>query len=109
MWNLVLWFMQAATVMVISLAKGIGKFKWKDFVCIMILFLISSISFTKENSCEDFVAVVMVEVLYNENWIKIVLKFLDPGDRLSVKVGDNIPEDVQLVEGNPLKLCETIS
>ncbi|KAG8375333.1 hypothetical protein BUALT_Bualt10G0089300 [Buddleja alternifolia] len=82
MWNPLSWVMEAAALMAIVLANGDGRPPdWQDFVGIVaLLFINSTISFIEENNA---------------------------GDIISIKLGDIIPADARLLEGDPLKVDQS--
>ncbi|KAK8261970.1 hypothetical protein V6Z11_D13G225700 [Gossypium hirsutum] len=112
MWNPLSWVMEAAAIMAIVLANGGGKPPdWPDFVGIVTLLLINStISFIEENSAGNAAAALMAglapktKVLRDGKWSEQEASILVPGDIISVKLGDIIPADARLLEGDPLKI-----
>ncbi|KAH0707005.1 hypothetical protein KY289_012081 [Solanum tuberosum] len=112
MWNPLSWVMEAAAIMSIVLANGGGKPPdWPDFVGIMVLLVINStISFIEENNAGNAAAALMAnlapktKVLRDGKWSEEDASLLVPGDLISVKLGDIIPADARLLEGDPLKI-----
>ncbi|KAH7554029.1 hypothetical protein JRO89_XS12G0098600 [Xanthoceras sorbifolium] len=115
MWNPLSWVMEAAAIMAIALANGGGKPPdWQDFVGIITLLLINStISFIEENNAGNAAAALMArlapkaKVLRDGKWIEEDAAVLVPGDIISVKLGDIIPADARLLEGDPLKIDQS--
>ncbi|XP_071915205.1 plasma membrane ATPase 1-like isoform X1 [Coffea arabica] len=115
MWNPLSWVMEAAAVMAIALANGGGKPPdWQDFVGISILLLInSSISFYEENNAGNAAAALMArlspkaKVLRDGSWSEQDASILVPGDIISIKLGDIIPADARLLDGDPLKIDQS--
>lgn len=115
MWNPLSWVMEAAAVMAIALANGGGKPPdWQDFVGILILLLInSSISFYEENNAGNAAAALMArlspkaKVLRDGSWSEQDASVLVPGDIVSIKLGDIIPADARLLDGDPLKIDQS--
>ncbi|KAJ1386896.1 P-type ATPase [Sesbania bispinosa] len=115
MWNPLSWVMEAAAIMAIALANGGGKPPdWQDFVGIITLLLINStISFIEENNAGNAAAALMArlapkaKVLRDGKWIEEDASILVPGDIISVKLGDIIPADARLLEGDPLKIDQS--
>ncbi|XP_022133897.1 plasma membrane ATPase 3-like isoform X2 [Momordica charantia] len=115
MWNPLSWVMEAAAIMAIALANGGGKPPdWQDFVGIITLLLINStISFIEENNAGNAAAALMArlapkaKVLRDGKWIEEEASVLVPGDIISVKLGDIIPADACLLEGDPLKIDQS--
>ncbi|XVE71092.1 hypothetical protein DITRI_Ditri10aG0122700 [Diplodiscus trichospermus] len=115
MWNPLSWVMEAAAVMAIVLANGGGKPPdWQDFVGIVTLLIINStISFIEENNAGNAAAALMAglapktKVLRDGKWGEQEAAILVPGDIISVKLGDIIPADARLLEGDALKIDQS--
>ncbi|KAF2315999.1 hypothetical protein GH714_040794 [Hevea brasiliensis] len=115
MWNPLSWVMEAAAIMAIALANGGGKPPdWQDFVGIITLLLINStISFIEENNAGNAAAALMArlapqaKVLRDGRWSEQDAAVLVPGDIISIKLGDIIPADARLLEGDPLKIDQS--
>ncbi|KAF3444748.1 hypothetical protein FNV43_RR14441 [Rhamnella rubrinervis] len=115
MWNPLSWVMEAAAIMAIALANGGGKPPdWQDFVGIITLLLINStISFIEENNAGNAAAALMAhlapkaKVLRDGKWIEEDASILVPGDIISIKLGDIIPADSRLLDGDPLKIDQS--
>ncbi|MCL7023621.1 hypothetical protein MKW94_025444, partial [Papaver nudicaule] len=115
MWNPLSWVMEAAAVMAIVLANGGGVGPdWEDFVGIVCLLVINStISFIEENNAGNAAAALMArlapksKVLRDGRWQEQDAAILVPGDIISIKLGDIIPADARLLEGDPLKIDQS--
>ncbi|XP_055822431.1 plasma membrane ATPase 4 [Solanum dulcamara] len=115
MWNPLSWVMEAAAIMAIALANGDGKPPdWQDFVGIVCLLVINStISFIEENNAGNAAAALMAglapktKVLRDGRWSEQEAAILVPGDIISVKLGDIVPADARLLEGDPLKIDQS--
>ncbi|XP_051123243.1 plasma membrane ATPase 1-like [Andrographis paniculata] len=115
MWNPLSWVMEVAAVMAIALANGGGKPPdWQDFVGIItLLFINSTISFIEENNAGNAAAALMArlapkaKVLRDGQWREEEAAILVPGDIVSIKLGDIIPADARLLEGDPLKIDQS--
>ncbi|KAK6153369.1 hypothetical protein DH2020_013008 [Rehmannia glutinosa] len=115
MWNPLSWVMEAAAIMAIALANGGGKPPdWQDFVGIITLLVINStISFIEENNAGNAAAALMArlapkaKVLRDGRWSEEEASILVPGDIISIKLGDIIPADARLLEGDPLKIDQS--
>lgn len=115
MWNPLSWVMEAAAVMSIALANGGNKPPdWQDFVGIIALLLINStISFIEENNAGNAAASLMAQlapkakVLRDGRWSEEDAACLVPGDIISIKLGDIVPADARLLEGDPLKIDQS--
>ncbi|KAL8097990.1 hypothetical protein AgCh_030934 [Apium graveolens] len=115
MWNPLSWVMEAAAIMAIALANGGGKPPdWQDFVGIITLLVINStISFIEENNAGNAAAALMArlapkaKVLRDGKWNEEDAAELVPGDIISIKLGDIVPADARLLEGDPLKIDQS--
>ncbi|XP_058067547.1 ATPase 9, plasma membrane-type [Magnolia sinica] len=112
MWNPLSWVMELAALMAIALANGGGKPPdWPDFLGIVVLLIINStISFIEENNAGNAAAALMAglapktKVLRSGKWTEQDASILVPGDIISIKLGDIVPADARLLEGDPLKI-----
>ncbi|KAI4377297.1 hypothetical protein MLD38_014952 [Melastoma candidum] len=115
MWNPLSWVMECAAIMAIALANGGGKAPdWQDFVGIVALLIINStISFIEENNAGNAAAALMAglapktKVLRDGKWSEQEAAILVPGDIISIKLGDIVPADARLLEGDPLKIDQS--
>ncbi|GKV50374.1 hypothetical protein SLEP1_g57081 [Rubroshorea leprosula] len=115
MWNPLSWVMEAAAIMAIVMANGAGRPpNWQEFVGIVALLLINStISFIEENKAGNAEAALMAglapktKVLRDGRWSEQDASILVPGDIITVKLGDIIPADARLLEGDPLKIDQS--
>ncbi|CAK9874914.1 unnamed protein product [Sphagnum jensenii] len=115
MWNPLSWVMEAAALMAIVLANGQGlPPDWEDFLGILVLLLVNStISFIEENNAGNAAAALMAhlapktKVLRDGRWSEQEAVILVPGDIISIKLGDIIPADARLLEGDPLKIDQS--
>ncbi|KAL2462138.1 ATPase 9 [Abeliophyllum distichum] len=115
MWNPLSWVMEIAAIIAIALANGQGKPPdWQDFVGIAVLLVINStISFVEENNAGNAAAALMAglapktKVLRDGRWSEQEAAILVPGDVVSIKLGDIIPADARLLEGDPLKIDQS--
>ncbi|KAL0358334.1 UNVERIFIED_CONTAM: ATPase 8, plasma membrane-type [Sesamum angustifolium] len=92
MWNPLSWVMELAAIMAIVLANG---------------------GFIEENNAGNAAAALMAglapktKVLRDGKWSEQDASILVPGDLISVKLGDIIPADARLLEGDPLKIDQS--
>ncbi|KAJ4831274.1 ATPase 8, plasma membrane-type, partial [Turnera subulata] len=115
MWNPLSWVMEAAAIMAIVMANGGGRAPdWQDFVGIVVLLVINStISFIEENNAGNAAAALMAglapktKVLRDGKWSEQEAAILVPGDMISIKLGDIVPADARLLEGDPLKIDQS--
>ncbi|GLT58309.1 hypothetical protein SLA2020_312110 [Shorea laevis] len=115
MWNPLSWVMEAAAIMAIVMANWGGRPpNWLEFVGIVVLLLINStISFIEENKAGNAAAALMTglapktKVLRDGRWSEQDASILVPGDIITIKLGDLIPADARLLEGDPLKIDQS--
>ncbi|KAH9297052.1 hypothetical protein KI387_028734, partial [Taxus chinensis] len=115
MWNPLSWVMEMAAIMAIALANGDGKPPdWQDFLGIVVLLVINStISFIEENNAGNAAAALMAglapktKVLRDGRWQEEDASILVPGDIISIKLGDIVPADARLLEGDALKIDQS--
>lgn len=114
MWNPLSWVMEAAAVMALALANGGGQGPdWQDFVGIVCLLVINStISFIEENNAGNAAAALMARLalktkVLRGQWQEQDAAILVPGDIISIKLGDIIPADARLLEGDPVKIDQS--
>ncbi|KAL6141099.1 hypothetical protein ACLB2K_059390 [Fragaria x ananassa] len=115
MWNPLSWVMEIAAIMAIALANGGGRPPdWQDFVGITCLLIINStISFIEENNAGNAAQALMAglapktKVLRDGRWSELEAAILVPGDVVSIKLGDIVPADARLLEGDPLKIDQS--
>ncbi|XP_061362901.1 plasma membrane ATPase 1-like isoform X1 [Gastrolobium bilobum] len=119
MWNPLSWVMEAAAIMAIAMAHGGVNLHlifgdYQDFAGIIILLVINStISFIEENNAGNAAAALMArlapkaKVLRDGKWSEEDASVLVPGDIISIKLGDIIPADARLLEGDPLKIDQS--
>ncbi|KAF8780137.1 hypothetical protein HU200_001797 [Digitaria exilis] len=115
MWNPLSWVMEFAAIMAIGLANGDHRPPdWQDFVGIVALLLINStISFWEENNAGSAAKELMAnlaprtKVLRDGRWSDEDAAVLVPGDIISIKLGDIIPADARLLQGDPLRIDQS--
>ncbi|KAM3315783.1 hypothetical protein ACQJBY_034112 [Aegilops geniculata] len=115
MWNPLSWVMEAAAIMALVLANGGSQGPdWEDFVGIVCLLIINStISFVEENNAGNAAASLMArlaprtKVLRDGQWQELDAYVLVPGDIISIRLGDIVPADARLLEGDPLKIDQS--
>jgi len=108
LWGPIPWMIEAAAIL--SLVAQ----KWEDFIIIMVLLVTNVvIDFLQESR-----ALSALQVL-KQKWVKTTLvlrdgkfkeiqtSFLVPGDIIKLKIGDMIPADVKLVEGEYLMVDQS--
>ncbi|WVZ55730.1 hypothetical protein U9M48_006354 [Paspalum notatum var. saurae] len=116
MWNPLSWVMEAAAVMALVLGNGGSQGPdWEDFLGIVCLLVINSIiSFIEENNAGNAAADLMArlalktKVVRDGQWQELDASILVPGDIIRIKLGDIIPADARLLEGDPMKVDQSV-
>ncbi|KAG6551256.1 hypothetical protein Mapa_007182 [Marchantia paleacea] len=112
MWNPLSWVMEFAAIMsVVFLPK---KPDYYDLGGIIGLLVINStISFIEENNAGNAAAALMARLapttkaLRDGKWAEMDAALLVPGDIIAIKLGDIIPADARLLEGDALKIDQS--
>ncbi|KAF0900143.1 hypothetical protein E2562_027459 [Oryza meyeriana var. granulata] len=115
MWNPLSWVMEVAAIMAIALANGDHRPPdWQDFVGILALLILNStISYVEERNAGSAAEALMAnlapktKVLRDGKWSEEEAAILVPGDIISIKLGDIVPADARLLEGDPLKIDQS--
>ncbi|EFJ34065.1 hypothetical protein SELMODRAFT_83063, partial [Selaginella moellendorffii] len=114
MWNPLSWVMEAAAIIAIVMLNDGNPPDYPDFIGIIILLLVNStISFFEENNAGNAAAALMARLapqckaLRDGKWKEMEAKFLTPGDIIAIKLGDIIPADARLLEGDSLKIDQS--
>ncbi len=100
-WGPIPWMIEIAAVLSVLVQK------WEDFTIITILLLVNAlVDFWQENKALSALKVLKQKlakkalVLRDGKWQEIESKYLVPGDIIKLKIGDIIPADVKLLEGD---------
>ncbi|MFW9880953.1 MAG: plasma-membrane proton-efflux P-type ATPase, partial [Candidatus Thorarchaeota archaeon] len=108
-WGPIPWMIEIAAILSIIIAE------WDDFTIIIAMLLINSIvRFWEENKADNAIELLKeklalkAKVLRDGKWIEIAASELVPGDIVHLRLGDIIPADVKLIEGEYLTLDESV-
>lgn len=102
-WAPVPWMLEAAVVLEIVLRKGV-----EAGVIGALLVFNAALSYVQENNAQRALALlrrrlsIQVRVLRDGAWQRLPAESLVPGDFIHVRVGDIVPADGQIVDGNVL-------
>ena len=87
---------------------------WDDFWIIFALLLLNAIvGFWQEHKADNAIELLKqklalkAKVLRDREWVEIAARELVPGDIVRVLLGDIIPADIKLIEGNYLSVDES--
>jgi H+-transporting ATPase len=100
-WGPIPWMIEIAAILSASVQK------WEDFTIIMILLFVNAgVDFWQEHKALSALKVLKEKlakktvVLRDGVWKEIDARYIVPGDIIKLKIGDIIPADVKLVEGD---------
>ncbi|HII59985.1 TPA: plasma-membrane proton-efflux P-type ATPase [Methanocaldococcus jannaschii] len=107
-WNPIAWMIEIAAIL-----SAIIK-HWVDFVIILILLLVNGVvGFWEEYKAENVIEFLKqkmalnARVLRDGKWQIIPAKELVPGDVVRIRIGDIVPADIILVDGDYLVVDES--
>ncbi|MDX1797728.1 MAG: HAD-IC family P-type ATPase, partial [Candidatus Lokiarchaeia archaeon] len=107
-WGPIPWMIEVATV----LSAIIGH--WEDFWIILILLMVNGVvRFWEENKADNAIELlksklaVNARVLREGEWETVPAKELVPGDIIRIRLGDIIPGDLKLINGDYLQIDES--
>ena len=108
-WGPIPWMIEIAAVLSIIINH------WEDFFVIIAMLLINAIvRFWEENKADNAVELLKqklalkARVLRDGKWTDLEARELVPGDVIRVRLGDIIPADIKLFEGDYLNLDESV-
>ena len=104
-WGPIPWMIEAALVL-----SGVLQ-RWPDFIMILALLLINAaLGFIQEHKADNAIEALKqrlalkARVLRGGHWLEIDATHLVPGDIISLKLGNIIPADVKLLDGEYLSV-----
>ncbi|RMF29214.1 MAG: plasma-membrane proton-efflux P-type ATPase [Candidatus Nitrosothermus koennekii] len=107
-WGPIPWMIEAAAIISAVLAR------WEDFWIIFTLLIINgTIAFWQEYKADNAIQLlkkklaIKARVLRNNTWKEIPARELVPGDIIRIRLGDIIPADVKLFDGEYLLVDES--
>ncbi|MFX1338953.1 MAG: plasma-membrane proton-efflux P-type ATPase [Promethearchaeota archaeon] len=108
-WGPIPWMIEIAAVLSIIIQH------WEDFFVIITMLLINAIvRFWEENKADNVIELLKenlalkARVLRDNEWCKILSRELVPGDIVRVRIGEIIPADIKLFEGEYLSIDESV-
>ncbi|KAG0572645.1 hypothetical protein KC19_VG113200 [Ceratodon purpureus] len=110
MWNPLSWVMETAAAMALVLDNGDNRPPdWQDFIGIVcLLFINATVSYIEETNAGEAADALMQalapksKVLRDGIYAETDASILVPGDIITIRLGDIIPADARLLEGDPL-------
>ena len=107
-WGPIPWMIEAAVILS-ALARH-----WPDFFIILVLLLANAVvGFWEERSAGNAIAAlkaklaVKARVKRDGKWITPAARELVPGDVIRVRLGDIVPADARLLEGDPVEVDQS--
>jgi H+-transporting ATPase len=107
-WGPIPWMIEAAMIMSAIIAH------WEDFFIIMALLLVNAlVGFWQEFKADNAIELLRkrlalkARVLRDGKWSEIAARELVPGDVVRIRLGDIIPADIKLFEGDYLSVDES--
>jgi H+-transporting ATPase len=107
-WGPIPWMIEAAVVMSAIIQH------WPDFAIILMLLMLNAVvGFWQENKADNAIELLKqklapnARVLRDGKWVQKPAKELVPGDVVRVRLGDIVPADIKLVNGDYLQADES--
>ncbi|MFW9948196.1 MAG: plasma-membrane proton-efflux P-type ATPase [Candidatus Odinarchaeota archaeon] len=108
-WGPIPWMIEIAAILSIVIEH------WDDFIIIISMLLINAVvRFWEENKADNAIELLKeklalrAEVLRDKEWREIEARELVPGDAIHIRLGDIIPADVKLIDGEYLSVDESV-
>ena len=107
-WGPIPWMIEIAAVLSVVIKH------WEDFVIILILLMVNAVvGFWQENKADNAIEMLKkklalkARVLRDGKWTSIPSRELIPGDIVRVRLGDIVPADIKLIDGDYLLVDES--
>src|SRR5208283_1079266 len=107
-WGPIPWMIEAAVI----LSAAVGH--WLDFVVILILLVSNAVvGFWEEHQAGNAIAAlkatlaILAKVLRDGKWVSPKAAELVPGDIIRLRLGDIVPADARLLEGDPVEVDQS--
>ncbi len=107
-WGPIPWMIEVAAILSAVVRH------WEDFYIIFALLLMNAgVGFWEENQAGNAVAALrarlalQARVLRDGAWRLLPARELVPGDRIRVRIGDVVPADARLLEGDPVEIDQS--
>ncbi len=103
-WGPIPWMIEAAAILSALIQH------WEDFIVILVMLMINAVvGFWQEKKADDTIELLrhklatQAKVLRDRNWIEVPARELVPGDIVRIRLGDMVPADLKLTEGDYLQ------
>jgi H+-transporting ATPase len=107
-WGPIPWMIEIAAVLSVMIKH------WEDFIIILVLLMVNAIvGFWQENKADNAIELLKkklalkARVLRDGTWASILSRELIPGDIVRVRLGDIVPADIKLLNGDYLLVDES--
>ncbi|MDD4651771.1 MAG: plasma-membrane proton-efflux P-type ATPase [Methanothrix sp.] len=107
-WGTIPWMIEAAAILSAVLSR------WDDFAIIFLLLLMNGVvGFWQENKADNAIELLKkrlapaARVLRDGKWNAIASRMLVPGDIVRIRLGEIVPADLKLIEGDFLQVDES--
>jgi H+-transporting ATPase len=107
-WGPIPWMIEAAVIL-----SAVDR-HWPDFIIILILLIANAIvGFWEEYQAGNAIAAlkaklaVKARVKRDGKWVSVTARELVPGDMIHVRLGDIVPADARLLEGDPVEVDQS--
>jgi H+-transporting ATPase len=107
-WGPIPWMIETAVVLSAVIAH------WEDFWIILALLMLNAVvGFWQERKADNAIELLKeklaleAKVIRDGKWIKLPAKELVPGDVVRLHLGDRVPADVKLIDGDYLMVDES--
>ena len=107
-WGPIPWMIEAAVIL-----SAVAR-HWPDFAIILLLLLANAlVGFWEEHQAGNAIAAlkaklaIKARVRRDENWITAAARELVPGDVIRIRLGDIVPADARLLEGDPVEVDQS--
>ncbi len=108
-WGPIPWMIEAAAILSAVIQH------WEDFIVILAMLIINAVvGFWQEKKADDTIELLkqklasQAKVLRDGKWIDVLAQELVPGDIVRIRLGDMIPADLKLTEGDYLQTDESV-
>ena len=107
-WGPIPWMIETALVLSILIQH------WEDFTVILVLLLINGlVGFWQEHKADNAIDLLKEKLAYRARalrdgkWDEIQSRLLVPGDIVKIRLGDIVPADLKLIEGDYVNVDES--
>ena len=107
-WGPIPWMIEAAVIL-----SAVAR-HWPDFFIILVLLLANSmVGFWEEHQAGNAIAAlkaklaIKARVRRDGKWITPAVREIVPGDVIRVRLGDIVPADARLLEGDPIEVDQS--